>query len=71
MDIQVPKKLTSKQRKLLEEFAESLDPEFGKAPADDWDESLGVDGEEDSDNQEGAREAREKGIFNRIKDVLS
>ena len=73
VDVQVPRKLTSEQRRLLEEFARAFDPgalqedeaataqvsENGYDHADDWD-----------DSEEG-REGKDKGIFDRIKDALS
>ena len=70
VDIQVPQKLTSQQRKLLEEFARSFDPglveEEGAQPdldpADDLEES-GVGA--------GDASGKDKGIFDRIKDALS
>ena len=71
VDIQVPKKLTSKQRKLLEEFALSLNPDYGKVPADELDHNMEQDGEEESEVQEESRAAKDKGLFDRIKDALS
>lgn len=73
VDVQVPRKLTSEQRRLLEEFARAFDPgalqedeaataqvsENGYDHADGWDES------------EEGREGKDKGIFDRIKDALS
>ncbi len=84
VDIQVPKKLNTQQRKLLEEFARSIDPEFGEVTADGT-----ADGNTESEYQaetptspesaegvngsgekseEGA--GKDKGIFDRIKDAL-
>ena len=64
VDLQVPQKLNSRQRKLLEELARSIDPKF--------------EGEVDPDSAEELEDAavstgdggKEKGIFNRIKDAL-
>ena len=73
VDLQVPQKLTGKQRKLLEEFARSIDPGFG---AEEPVESVEPDGEPAAEPEESAvgagdaRSDRDKGIFNRIKDVL-
>ena len=71
VDIQVPKKLTNKQRKLLEEFAQSLDSSYGQSVAEETDPDLGEAGEEYGDEEDELRSARDKGLFDRIKDALS
>ena len=80
-DVQVPKKLSGSQRKLLEELARSFDPNFGHQGTD---QQQGSDSAEElvqeqqhtnedtwDDDEAGEHAARDKGIFDRIKDVLS
>ncbi|MCY4367275.1 MAG: molecular chaperone DnaJ [Chloroflexi bacterium] len=80
-DVQVPKKLSGSQRKLLEELARSFDPNFGQQGTD---KQQGSDSAEEpvqeqqhtdedawDDDEAGEHAARDKGIFDRIKDVLS
>ena len=57
VDLQVPRNLTARQRELLEEFAETMDQK--NPPANPKDS----DAEQESD--------QDKGIFDRIKEVLS
>ncbi len=68
VDIRIPRKLTARQRKLLENFARSLDPGLDAAEPDeaasDADESLAEAG------ADGVGERRDKGLFDRIKDAL-
>ena len=71
VDIQVPQKLTSKQRKLLEDFAKSINPDFGKNDFREPEEEFGEIEEGASMEQEEDTNSREKGIFDRIKDALS
>ena len=71
VDIQVPKKLSARQRKLLEEFAQSLDPGFGKPEPEEFEESMDEGDEEAIDGADEFRSAKDKGLFDRIKDVLS
>ena len=71
IDIQVPKKLTNRQRKLLEEFAQSLDSSFGQPVADEIDRDLVETGEDYGEEEDEDKSARDKGLFDRIKDVLS
>ena len=71
VDIQVPQKLTSKQRRLLEEFAKSIDPDFGEKDISEPEEELVASDERIASEQEEDRNSREKGIFDRIKDALS
>ena len=71
VDIQVPKKLSARQRKLLEEFAQSLDPGFGKPEPEELEESMDVGDEAAIDGADEFRSAKDKGLFDRIKDVLS
>ena len=71
VDIQVPKKLSARQRKLLEEFAQSLDPGFGKPEPEELEESMDEGDEEAIDGADEFRSAKDKGLFDRIKDVLS
>ena len=68
VDLQVPQKLNSRQRKLLEEFARSIDPRFdAQDDAGDPEEPEGVAvGTEDGGN----RDNKDKGFFDRIKDAL-
>ena len=81
VDVQVPGKLNGKQRKLLEELARSLDPNFGKDVVEEPEENSTVSGgqeprnglfsdEEDEDNLNGKTD-KDKGLFDRIKDALS
>ena len=70
VDLQVPRKLTNKQRKLMEEFARSIDPAFGEKdpqeieePVEEWAENAEIPDE--------AQAGKDKGIFDRLKDVLS
>ena len=71
VDVQVPTKLTSKQRKLLEEFAQSIDPSFGEE-VEPEPSAVGADISEGLDEEsEEPREGRDKGLFDRIKDALS
>ena len=70
VDLQVPRKLTNKQRKLMEEFARSIDPDFGEKDPQEIEESV----EEWAENAEIPDEepaGKDKGIFDRLKDVLS
>ncbi len=71
VDVQVPRKLTSKQRKLLEEFALSIDPSFAEeGELEPQAQGVGPSAESGEEWEED-REGREKGIFDRIKDALS
>ena len=70
VDIQVPKKLNNKQRKLLEELAFSLNPDSGTPEPEDLDEGRGEVGLDDIDTDDEYRSAKDKGIFDRIKDAL-
>jgi molecular chaperone DnaJ len=84
VDVQVPGRLNGKQRKLLEELARSLDPNYGKDVVDQHDELVtdtdsaasqvrdSADDDEDDPSQENSgRTDRDKGLFDRIKDALS
>ncbi len=71
VDIQVPQKLTSKQRRLLEEFAKSIDPDFGEKDISEPEEEFVESDEGIALEQEEDRNSKEKGIFDRIKDALS
>ena len=71
VDIQVPQKLTGKQRRLLEEFAKSIDPDFGEKDIGEPEEGFVESEEGIASDQEEDRNSKEKGIFDRIKDVLS
>ena len=70
VDIQVPKKLNNKQRKLLEELAFSLNPDFGTPEPEDLDKGRDEVGLDDVDTDDEYRSAKDKGIFDRIKDAL-
>ena len=70
VDIQVPQKLNKRQRKLLEELALSLDPEFGKQEPED-EVAVDIVQEEMTADDEDTKAAKDKGIFDRIKDALS
>lgn len=81
VDVQVPGKLNGKQRKLLEELAYSLDPNYGKAVEQEFDDndvaSEDLDAQdqmladEDCENHLDGKSDKEKGFFDRIKDALS
>ena len=70
VDLQVPKKLTNKQRKLLEEFARSMNPDFGEEVPQEFEETPEAQEELDEIHEE-ARAGKDKGIFDRLKDALS
>ena len=70
VDIQVPKKLNNKQRKLLEELAFSLNLDFGTPEPEDFDGGRDDVELEDVDTDDEYRSAKDKGIFDRIKDAL-
>ena len=82
VDVQVPAKLNGKQRKLLEELAISLDPNYGKVVEEDiytndaagenqdpQDQTL-ADEDHHEDHLDGKSD-KDKGFFDRIKDALS
>lgn len=84
VDVQVPGKLNSRQRKLLQELARSLDPEYGKEVAEEPEvpaashhtqdlENPGAVNTEDEDETGDTlgKSEKDKGLFDRIKDVLS
>ena len=81
VDVQVPGRLNGQQRKLLEELARSLDPNFDKeaaeavegaaADGDDPESWNGVVADEEYDDYANNRSDKDKGLFDRIKDVLS
>ena len=80
-DVQIPRKLSNAQRKLLEELARSFDPGFGQHETERERENDSVEepvleqqhSVEDpyDDDEAGENSAKDKGIFDRIKDVLS
>jgi len=55
VNLQVPRSVTAKQRKMLEELAKSMDDGAGKDP----------DGKDEEDP------GKDKGLFERIKESLS
>ena len=81
VDVQVPGKLNGKQRQLIEELARSLDPNYGREVAEEAEDPIpssaaGVshdsEGQADeADDASSGRSDRDKGLFDRIKDVLS
>ena len=81
VDVQVPGKLNGKQRKLLEELAISLDPNYGKvaeeeiysndAVSENQDPQDQMFEDEDHEDHLDGKSDKDKGIFDRIKDALS
>ena len=84
VDVQVPGKLSGKQRKLLEEFARSLDPNYGREVVEEPEEQVTAESYQGTGYEESSEEDdeellidskgksdKDKGIFDRIKDALS
>ena len=81
VDVQVPGKLNGKQRKLLEELAISLDPNYGKVVEEEIYSNDSVNenqrpqdqtyADEDHEDPLDGKSDRDKGLFDRIKDALS
>ena len=78
VDIQVPRNLNSKQRRLLEEFARSMEPGYkangrgganGQGEADGLDETSGRGEAGGWDETQGEAD-KDKGLFDRIKDTF-
>ena len=63
VDVQVPKKLNKRQRQLLEEFAQTLDPNFAAPVAAATETAETVDSGD-------AADGKDKGILGRIKEAL-
>jgi molecular chaperone DnaJ len=64
VDLQVPKNLTSRQRDLLKELAQS----FGQNGADDHEDEADSS---DTEHQEKESHGKERGLFDRIKDAFA
>lgn len=84
VDVQVPGKLNSRQRKLLEELARSLDPNYGIEVGDESEETVASRSNQGIQNEESSGEGdedllrggtgnsdKDKRLFDRIKDALS
>ena len=79
--MQVPGKLNGKQRKLLEELARSLDPNYGKDFVEEFEDTdVGSEerpsqdrlfADEEYDDHPDGKSDKDKGLFDRIKDALS
>ena len=86
VDIQVPRNLNSKQRRLLEEFARSMEPGYkangrSEANGQDPDNGRGEANERDPDSGQGeanglgeangeADTDNDKGLFDRLKETF-
>ena len=67
VDVQVPRKLNKRQRQLLEEFAQTLDPNFAAAAAAPA--AAAAETAETADSGDAA-DGKDKGILGRIKEAL-
>ena len=79
-DVNIPNRLSRQQKKLLEELARTFDPDYGKeTPPYDDETNRDVLREEAGDpvddvglsEEDGGASGKEKGLFDRIKDVLT
>ncbi len=73
VNLQVPQKLNARQRKLLEELAQSIDPKFEgeDAPLSNQTAQAATEKPEDAaTSAEDGAVGKERGLFDRIKDAL-